>query len=198
MISTKEKIKKVALTHFATKGYAGTSMKNISDDLGLNKASLYSHFKGKEEILMAVYFDLVQNYVELNKTLFEEAKDLDVQNKLQHIFDGYIKFYYNHTEIQMFWSQMTLLSPLEIRGTILKDLTEKDQFFQMKMEEIFLSAMDEGIIRRDIPSKLVMSFRAMRDGLLSWMLVVPGINEESIGSFWNDYWLGLACREESK
>lgn len=48
---TKERILETALRLFSEKGYAGTNMRSIANELGLVKSSLYKHFQSKEEIL---------------------------------------------------------------------------------------------------------------------------------------------------
>lgn len=48
---TRARILEVAAELFATKGYAGTSVRDISEALGVTKAALYYHFASKEEIL---------------------------------------------------------------------------------------------------------------------------------------------------
>lgn len=49
-MTTKEKITEEALTLFSTKGYKGTSVKNIADAVGIKDSSLYKHFKSKKDI----------------------------------------------------------------------------------------------------------------------------------------------------
>lgn len=49
-MTTKEKIIDEALTLFSTKGYQGTSVKNIADAVGIKDSSLYKHYKSKKEI----------------------------------------------------------------------------------------------------------------------------------------------------
>jgi TetR/AcrR family transcriptional regulator, regulator of cefoperazone and chloramphenicol sensitivity len=44
----------VAVELFATRGYAGTSIRDITDRLDITKAALYYHFTSKEEILAAL------------------------------------------------------------------------------------------------------------------------------------------------
>jgi len=44
-----------AAKHFAGRGYAATSMREIAESAGMLAGSLYYHFKGKEELLAAVY-----------------------------------------------------------------------------------------------------------------------------------------------
>ncbi len=47
---TREKILKVATKLFAKYGFAGTSMDEIAERVGIRKASLYHHFSSKQEI----------------------------------------------------------------------------------------------------------------------------------------------------
>ena len=49
-MTTKEKIIEEALTLFSTKGYKGTSVKNIAYAVGIKDSSLYKHFKNKRDI----------------------------------------------------------------------------------------------------------------------------------------------------
>lgn len=44
-----------AAKHFADRGYAGTSMRDIAASAGMLAGSVYYHFKGKEDLLAAVY-----------------------------------------------------------------------------------------------------------------------------------------------
>lgn len=50
-MTTKERIVDEALTLFSSKGFKGTSVKNIADAVGIKDASLYKHYKSKQEIL---------------------------------------------------------------------------------------------------------------------------------------------------
>src|SRR3954454_6889801 len=53
--NTRAAIQRVALELFTTKGYEATSLRAIADELGIQKPSLYYHFKGKEDILRALF-----------------------------------------------------------------------------------------------------------------------------------------------
>ncbi len=50
-ISRKEKIMKVALSLFATKGYVDTSTKEISIEAGVSEALIFKHFGNKDSLL---------------------------------------------------------------------------------------------------------------------------------------------------
>ena len=51
---TRNEIMEIALDLFSVNGYEATSISQISDAVGIRKASLYSHFGSKQEILDAV------------------------------------------------------------------------------------------------------------------------------------------------
>ena len=51
---TKGRILESALVAFAERGFHGTSIRTIADGVGINSATLYSHFASKEQILAAL------------------------------------------------------------------------------------------------------------------------------------------------
>ncbi len=53
--TTKEKIFEVSLDLFAQKGFDAVSMREIAEAVGIKKASLYSHFSSKDELLEKLF-----------------------------------------------------------------------------------------------------------------------------------------------
>lgn len=54
---TRREAQRVALELFTRQGYEATSLRQIADELGINKASLYYHFASKEAILRSLLED---------------------------------------------------------------------------------------------------------------------------------------------
>ena len=52
---TKDRILQVALKLFAQHGFEGARMEKLAAEVGINKASLYFHFKSKEEIFQELF-----------------------------------------------------------------------------------------------------------------------------------------------
>ena len=76
----------VAFRLFMEKGYVHTSIQDIIDHLGgLSKGAIYHHFKSKEDILMAVSDQMME---ESNQTLamIRDRSDLNGKEKLKTIF----------------------------------------------------------------------------------------------------------------
>jgi AcrR family transcriptional regulator len=55
---TRQRILDVALELFIEQGYDGTSLRQISERLGVTKAALYYHFASKEDLLLALHMRL--------------------------------------------------------------------------------------------------------------------------------------------
>jgi AcrR family transcriptional regulator len=61
-MTTKEKIIFESLKLFSSKGYDGVSMREIAAAVGIKGASLYNHFKGKEDIFHAIFSEMMKQY----------------------------------------------------------------------------------------------------------------------------------------
>ena len=58
---TRQRILDVAVDLFIEQGYAGTSVRDISERLGMTKGSLYYHFASKEDVLNALVTPLMED-----------------------------------------------------------------------------------------------------------------------------------------
>lgn len=60
--STKDNILYQSLTLFSEKGYEGVSMRDIAQAVGIKAASLYNHFKNKEDIFNSIINEAASRY----------------------------------------------------------------------------------------------------------------------------------------
>lgn len=72
---TREQIQAVALELFAEKGYDGTSLREISERLGITKAAVYYHFRSKEEILASLVEDFLAQLDALLRWAQDQPRD---------------------------------------------------------------------------------------------------------------------------
>ena len=63
-VNTRDEILNVALDMFSVNGYEATSISQIADAVGIRKASLYSHYGSKQEILDNVVKSVLDGYAE--------------------------------------------------------------------------------------------------------------------------------------
>ncbi|MEI6881816.1 MAG: TetR/AcrR family transcriptional regulator [Bacteroidota bacterium] len=85
-ISRKEQIVDRAAKLFKQKGFAATSMRDLAAELGIEAASIYYHFKSKEELLEKVCFDMADKFItnarEVNDIYFNAEEKLRMAIKL--------------------------------------------------------------------------------------------------------------------
>lgn len=78
-MTTKERIVDEALTLFSSKGYNGTSVKDIAAAVGIKDSSLYKHFKSKKEIFDTIVEEMSQRMGALSVSIgLPEENDFKV------------------------------------------------------------------------------------------------------------------------
>lgn len=65
-VSKRHEIVRAAVKVFLENGYAATSMNRVADEAGVIKATIYSHFKDKEQLFTAIFQEVVLNKVEVD------------------------------------------------------------------------------------------------------------------------------------
>ena len=112
-MNTKEKIFDVSLDLFSKKGYDSVSLREIAEEVGIRKSSIYSHYSSKEAILMDI-FNYLRNlfeYDELHmgseaiKAMFSEERNLKIWKLI------FIQMNHND-KIRLFFQDEILVKPL--------------------------------------------------------------------------------------
>lgn len=157
-MTTKERIIDEAMNLFSTKGYKGTSVKNIADAVGIKDASLYKHFKSKQEILDTIVATMRQRIEDMSDA-FGLPDDSDLQKSaavyakfdedmLVEFSKKIFLFYLQDPFISRFWRMGTTLqfqnpevymvySKLFFEDSITYQMA---LFHEMSKENIFIDA----------------------------------------------------------
>ncbi len=92
--STKQEILNAALELFSTQGFDATSVSQIADAVGIRKASLYSHFKGKQEILDELTKRVLESYEKHSIFAAADWEDPDFTKNMQALnFDSAVQLF---------------------------------------------------------------------------------------------------------
>ena len=114
--STKQKILDAALELFSTQGFEATSVSQIADEVGIRKASLYSHFASKKEILEGLMQEVMEQYEwhsifsESNMdmySLLNDGKNLNIDSVTQ-ITVGQIRYILHEPQIAKARKMLTI------------------------------------------------------------------------------------------
>ena len=159
-MNTKEKIFNVALDLFSQKGYDSVSLREIAEEVGIKKSSIYSHYPSKEAILMDIFNYFTQQF-EFNPVMDNEEIKLNENNPL---LENPELFYHKGSEAikQMIFEETNF----KIMKLILIQMHHNETiklFFQNEIlvkplvfwNGFFTMLKEKGVIRADSNPKLL-------------------------------------------
>ncbi|MBF2067019.1 MAG: TetR/AcrR family transcriptional regulator [Calothrix sp. C42_A2020_038] len=144
--NSRETILAVALKLFTTKGYDGTSIDDIRAGAGFkSKASLYTHFKSKEEVAQALMNRIIK---QIDDVFSYKEDDLEPLVRFTTVIRKLVEWANTHSQECVFYM---------IRGQQkkLKGKNDLDSKQPSKGEATFLSIVQQ--LRVDYPVRLVTS-----------------------------------------
>ena len=94
-MNTKEKIFDVSLDLFSKRGYDSVSLREIAEEVGIKKSSIYSHYPSKEAILMDI-FEYFTDQLEHGELL--NSKDLLLTEDNEILLENPELFYHKGSE----------------------------------------------------------------------------------------------------
>ena len=173
-------IVEVARQIFFEKGYEKATTREISERVGISKATLYYHFKNKEEILFGIVNrasdELVNNMrqaIDINIT-----QDGDLKDMIAALSQEYTKIFFTILDsIKILLHDIEYLKP-ELKEIILQK--ERDNIHQLR--EYIINLQKSGRLKKHNPTALTFIFIGMMHWLYFWFqddgeLSLDDINE---------------------
>ena len=161
-----DEIISVASVLFSMKGYSATSLKEIADEVGLHKTSLFHYFKNKEEILMEVMDKGLREYVNI---LDESPIDpnLEVEEKLWIALEKQVSVICKYKDyINVGLNEIKSLSP-ENREKYNKKRKQYGRRFEKIIQEI--QGVTGSALFKDLNFKIVnLGILGMCNWIINW------------------------------
>jgi len=183
---TKAKIIETAEKLFAEKG-TEFSISEITDFVGIKKASFYAHFSSKEELLHEIINKEIEEY-------FFEVKEEN--RELKSIFFAVLG-YYKDSKIKLyFWKRLLLFPPEAFETTLIKKIDE----LSLRRFEIIKDIIGEYIEKGNLPKQDIetttISFLSMIHGMLSSTIIYDSRNiSQYYERVWENFWRGIGGKE---
>ncbi|WP_045520843.1 TetR/AcrR family transcriptional regulator [Neobacillus niacini] len=190
---TSNQIKEVALIHFAKHGYEGTSMALIAEDVGIKKQSIYTHFKGKDDLFLQVCRDVFSEQIRFIMEFVECNKTKKLEELLYELLLKY-KERYDRDDSTKFWLRISFFPPNHLSEQIIKLVYETLDHIEDIIFPIIEKAMNEGEISSEVgPKRATAAYMGVLDGIFVEM-IYGGTNRlnKRIESSWYLYWRGLS------
>ena len=144
--STKARAIKEAQALFQSSGYDGFSLQNLADLVGVRKASLYEHFRSKEDLFLHLLDFLIEDFEAFARTLdLFEPKD-----QIQALFEADVRLSQDH--------RLCSLSAVAIDAAKLPEVCQNKikafcALHHAWMSRVFAEGQERGQFRRDMTSE---------------------------------------------
>lgn len=157
--ATRDQILRAAADLFRERGYQASTVEHIATRLGMSKASLYTHFRAKDEMLATISRETIEAFTrDLNLVL---ASRLDAEEKLRRVLRQHVRFVIaNRSFLTVFFGEEANLPPRFARSLA----AQKDRY-DKGVERIVLEGVRSGVFR-DVPARLVV-FAVL--GMVNWV-----------------------------
>jgi AcrR family transcriptional regulator len=157
--AARDQILRAAADLFRERGYPASTVDLIAARLGMSKASLYTHFRAKEEMLAAISRETIEAFTrDLSLVL---ASHLSAPDKLRRIVRQHVQFVIaNRSFLTVFFGEEANLPARFARALA----AQKDRY-DKGVERIVQEGIRAGVFR-DVPPRLVV-FGLL--GMVNWV-----------------------------
>ncbi|HWP75757.1 MAG TPA: TetR/AcrR family transcriptional regulator, partial [Methylomirabilota bacterium] len=157
--ATRAQILRAAADLFRERGYPASTVDHIAARLGMSKASLYTHFRAKEEMLAAISRETIDAFTrDLSLVL---GSDLGPEEQLRRVVRQHVRFVIaNRSFLTVFFGEEANLPARFARSLA----AQKDRY-DKGVERIVAEGIRRGVFR-DVPPRLVV-FGVL--GMVNWV-----------------------------
>jgi AcrR family transcriptional regulator len=189
---TATRIKEVARTHFAKNGYEGASLADIATDVGIKKQSIYTHFKGKDELFLALFDEVLAKELHFVHMYLDNNKHLSVDQLLYEFLIQYQERY-EQDDNTKFFLRVAFFPPSHLYDEIVKQGYGYLDTIETMIKPLFDQALHNGTISPEVSSDTAtVAFSAVLDGMFVELLFGGSARSmKRIESSWFVFWRGI-------
>lgn len=160
--NTEQEFIDAATLLFAERGYKGTSISDLANELGLTTASMYYHVSDKQDLLVRVLQAGVSSFLAALKEVYES--DLSVSDKLRSAVENHVDFVLrNPAAVKVFLRERRFL-PESAREEYESKVNAYDEMFS----SLIRNAIQEGVALAGDPTLLRVSTLGSINWLVEW------------------------------
>ncbi|XZF77068.1 TetR/AcrR family transcriptional regulator [Bacillus sp. AL-1R] len=189
---TKDKIIAAALALFSKNGYEGTSLTEIAKAVGIQKPSIYNHFKSKEEIFLTIYENILWLHVKKVDELMGEIRGLSAKEQLYQILNLTFEYYIEYEEQSTFVNRAVFFSPEPLKEQLHTQFMESEEAMSTILRSVIDKGIKNGEIRAGNIEDFVMSYYCLIDGIFIELSYYGAEKmKPRISNIWRNFWYGF-------
>lgn len=190
---TKDKIIAIAIALFAKNGYEGTTLAEIAKGVGIQKPSIYNHYKSKEEIFLTIYKKILWNHIEDVRRLMEGIKDASSEEQLKRILLLTAQDYIDDEEKTTFLRRAVVFPPESLKELVNEEFLLSEEALSAILRSIFTRGIEAKEIREENIEDLIIAYYCLLDGIFI-ELCFYGTEEmvPRLQNIWKIFWAGIS------
>ena len=158
--------------------------------------SIYSHYSGKDEIILLVVEREINHFYSFLLDEINEMDELPCEEKLKKIYYLILNYYKKENRLR-FWKSISLIQNLDLKMQCGDLVREKEKLVRDVLHQIFekgtKKSKENGV---DIEGMVSFYFVLIK-GVMDMMLVYQSkVNDLDLfyDTIWNEYWISIKNR----
>jgi AcrR family transcriptional regulator len=156
------------------KGYHAASMQDIATAVHLQKASLYHHFSGKQEILLALLDQALDMLIERVSAVL--TRDLPADRKLNQAMQVYLSSLAEHAAL----ASVLLLEHRSLKPEYHECHIPRRDRFEKLWRDLIVEGVDSGIFKDTDPAIAARALLSVMNWTITWYHADGGLTIEQI------------------
>lgn len=188
MMNRKEEIIIATLELAAEKGLGTVSMAQIADKIGIKKASLYNHFKSKEEIIEQMYVYLRQQAKQQKKHSDLTIDELLTGRTMSEILHAVVYSYKElNSDPQMLIFYKVIMAERCFNPKAAKIMVEETQTMIQATKLLFYALLVKKIAQFDNPDAAAVTFAMAVHDIMDHESDLEQLGQGDCGNMMNDF-----------
>jgi len=183
----KDQLREVAQTLFKEKGYAGSSMRDIAQIMGIEAPSIYNHVNSKHDLLKRICFEIADKFILIINNIKKSGSSHPAITLQTIILEHVEVVTENHDASAVFTNEWRFLEASDLDNFI--KLRNKYERF---IEKTSKDGLEQGIFKTNNTKLVTLSLLTSLNGIYHWYNPNGRLKAEDIShNIMNLFFLGL-------
>jgi len=188
----RDEIKEAAVKYFLKKGYEGASLSEIAEEAGIKKASIYSHFKGKDDLFLEILREGKAEEIKQKSNFFDEV-DASNPEAFLYAYLLHAKEMFQSNALLKFWLRVGFFPPVHLYDTIQEEVIEAESFQEKQIADLSKQWLQNGLVTSKNEQTFSLAFTGI---IMAVMVEIVYFNdrkrvEDKLEALWYVFWQGV-------